>query len=218
MHIVMVTIGTRGDVQPFVAVGKGLTRAGFRVTLATHEDYASFVTEHGLGSRAIGGSFKQLIESDLGREWIESSGSLLRFLELSRRVYEPLVPAWLRDVHVAVSDADAVLFNGAAWRGAYDGAEKRGVPSVAIGLFPVWPNGDHSLFFPRAPWRWLRRWIGEQTLRWMAKIGRRAYDEYRRDLGLAPFRTANPWREMLQAGVHFVHLYSRHIIGLVPPE
>ena len=218
MHVVMVTVGTRGDVQPFVALGKGLSRAGYRVTLATHDDYASFVAEHGLGFRAIGGSFKKIIESDLGREWIESSGSFFRFLELSRRVFEPLVAPWIRDAHDAVSDADALVFSARGWRGAYEGAEKRGVPRIGVGLFPVWPNGDHSVMAPRAPWRWLRRWVDEQAVRGLAKMGRQTYDDHRRDLGLAPFRTANPLREMLQAGVHFLHLYSGHLLGRRPSE
>ena len=45
-----------------MALGKGLAREGYRVTVATHDDYASFVTEHGLGFRPIGGSFKKVVE------------------------------------------------------------------------------------------------------------------------------------------------------------
>lgn len=37
MHIVIATVGTRGDAQPYVALGKVLSARGHRVTLATHE-------------------------------------------------------------------------------------------------------------------------------------------------------------------------------------
>jgi sterol 3beta-glucosyltransferase len=216
MHIIMVTVGTRGDIQPFVALGKGLARAGYRVTIATHDDYASFVTEHGLGFRPVGGSFKKVVESDLGREWIESADNLRRYLDLSRRVFEPLLLDWTRDAHEAVLDADAVVFHGLT-RGAYDCAEKRGVPAIGVNLAPAWPSVEHSMFFPRAPWGWLRRWLSEQALRGMCKLARPAYDEYRRNLGLAAFRTPNPWREMVEAGVHYLYLYSPHV-GHAPSD
>ena len=35
MNVMILTLGSRGDVQPYVALGVGLQRAGHRVTLAT---------------------------------------------------------------------------------------------------------------------------------------------------------------------------------------
>ena len=45
MHIVLVTIGTRGDAQPFVALGMGFAKAGHRVTIATNDDFADLVDQ-----------------------------------------------------------------------------------------------------------------------------------------------------------------------------
>jgi sterol 3beta-glucosyltransferase len=36
MRIILPSIGTRGDVQPYIALALGLLKAGHRVTLATH--------------------------------------------------------------------------------------------------------------------------------------------------------------------------------------
>jgi sterol 3beta-glucosyltransferase len=195
---------------------EGLIVENNRRALRISWDYAAFVTEHGLGFRPIGGSFKKIVESDLGRQWIESGDSLRRYLDLSRRVFEPLLATWMHDAHEAVLDADVVLFHSLA-RGALDCAEKRGVPAIGVSIVPVWPCAEQCMFFPRAPWGWLRRWPGEQTVRGICKLARASYDEHRRKLGLTAFRTANPLREMLEAGVHFLYLYSRHI-GLVSPE
>lgn len=46
--ILIVTIGSRGDIQPFIALGKGLQAAGFEVGLQTSETYKPFVEQHGL--------------------------------------------------------------------------------------------------------------------------------------------------------------------------
>ncbi|CAF0872638.1 unnamed protein product [Adineta steineri] len=48
LTIVMLIVGTRGDVQPFIAFGQTLCAAGHRVRLATHEKFRKYVREHDL--------------------------------------------------------------------------------------------------------------------------------------------------------------------------
>ena len=48
LQIVMLIVGTQGDVQPFVAIGKGLHACGHRVRLATHSDFKEFFLNVGL--------------------------------------------------------------------------------------------------------------------------------------------------------------------------
>ncbi|KAJ0796196.1 putative sterol 3-beta-glucosyltransferase [Helianthus annuus] len=48
LQIVMLIVGTRGDVQPFVAIGKRLQEYGHRVRLATHSNFKEFVKASGL--------------------------------------------------------------------------------------------------------------------------------------------------------------------------
>lgn len=48
MSILILTYGSRGDVQPFVALGRGLQAAGHDVTLATSERFRDFVGDHDL--------------------------------------------------------------------------------------------------------------------------------------------------------------------------
>lgn len=53
--ILMCTMGTRGDVQPFVALGLHLTALGWDVTLAGPPECRAFVAgEHGLQFEDIG--------------------------------------------------------------------------------------------------------------------------------------------------------------------
>lgn len=48
MRISILTVGSRGDVQPFVAFGAGLQDAGHAVRLCTHADFEELATGQGL--------------------------------------------------------------------------------------------------------------------------------------------------------------------------
>ncbi|KAK4270277.1 hypothetical protein QN277_023331 [Acacia crassicarpa] len=60
LQIVILIVGTRGDVQPFVAIGKRLQDYGHRVRLATHSNFKEFVLTSGLEFYPLGGDPKIL--------------------------------------------------------------------------------------------------------------------------------------------------------------
>ncbi|KAH6670033.1 glycosyltransferase family 1 protein [Halenospora varia] len=55
VNIVIQVVGSRGDVQPFVALGQELAAVGHRVRLATHDTFKDFVLSSGLEFFPIGG-------------------------------------------------------------------------------------------------------------------------------------------------------------------
>lgn len=62
LNVVIQVVGSRGDVQPFVALGKVLKASyGHRVRLATHPVFKDFVEEHGLEFFSIGGDPTRLM-------------------------------------------------------------------------------------------------------------------------------------------------------------
>ena len=63
MNIVIQIVGSRGDVQPFVALGKVLKeKYGHRIRLATHGVFKKFVEDAGLEFFNIGGDPANLME------------------------------------------------------------------------------------------------------------------------------------------------------------
>ena len=71
MKVFIGTVGSRGDVQPYVALGMGLEAAGHTVTVCTSSAFESFVTGHGLRYAYMNNDLVELLESDEGREAIE---------------------------------------------------------------------------------------------------------------------------------------------------
>lgn len=65
------TIGSRGDVQPYIALGLGLKKEGHSVTIVTHDEYKSWVQGFGLQHRSAGGDpgalMKLSVENKVGR-------------------------------------------------------------------------------------------------------------------------------------------------------
>ena len=68
MNVFIVTFGSRGDVQPYVALGKGLKASGHDVTICTAEQFQPFISEQGLNYGYMTGDLLKLIETDAGRE------------------------------------------------------------------------------------------------------------------------------------------------------
>ncbi|KAJ5153739.1 uncharacterized protein N7500_009178 [Penicillium coprophilum] len=61
LNIVIQVIGSRGDIQPFIALGKELKAYGHRVRLATHLNFREWVLEAGLEFFNIGGDPEELM-------------------------------------------------------------------------------------------------------------------------------------------------------------
>ncbi|KAH8734160.1 hypothetical protein BGZ61DRAFT_566508 [Ilyonectria robusta] len=61
LNIVIQVVGSRGDVQPFIALGNELQRHGHRVRLATHDTFENFVRNSGLEFYPVGGDPAELM-------------------------------------------------------------------------------------------------------------------------------------------------------------
>jgi hypothetical protein len=61
LHFTCITIGTRGDVQPYIALCKGLMKEGHRCRIATHDEFKGWIEEHGIEFRTVGGDPGELM-------------------------------------------------------------------------------------------------------------------------------------------------------------
>lgn len=136
MRIAIMTVGSRGDVQPFVALGRGLVRAGHRVTLATHARWERLARENGLDHAVLEGGFHRIQETDAGQAWMRGGSRPLEFLRT-------LYPATCRELRrqldgslAACEGAEALVFTPLVPAG-WHLAGCRGLPSVGATLQPL---------------------------------------------------------------------------------
>src|ERR687894_1342441 len=78
LRVVILTLGTLGDVQPFVALGAGLKAAGHEVTLVTGRGLKATVSDRGLRYVALDVDLLELVLSQEGRAAIRSPRGALR--------------------------------------------------------------------------------------------------------------------------------------------
>ena len=209
MHIVMATVGTRGDAQPYVALGAELIRRGHRVTMATHDDHRALAESRGLGFRSVCGSFRAVVETPAGRAWLESSDSPTRYVSAFRACFDPLVDAWLADFDAALADCDAVLAHSFAM-GALVAGSRRKLPMALLSPFAVVPTGEHSLLgLPRIPLLgpWLERTLFRKFFDDVWTVAHAGIARYLAQHGERP--PAGSYRASLLArGVRHLHLAS----------
>lgn len=134
MKIVIITLGTRGDVQPYVALAQGLQAAGHEVSLATGLNFEPFVTEHGVRFAPLRADYYELMNSTEGKAL--KSGNPLRIIQNMKTTVFPLMRNMLNDAWGAAQNADYLIFHPKMFGGPHI-AEKLDIPCVAALAVPM---------------------------------------------------------------------------------
>ncbi|MGF1666860.1 MAG: glycosyltransferase [Acidimicrobiia bacterium] len=159
MRIAILTVGSRGDVQPYTALAIGLGDAGHDVTLATHEPFRGFVESHGVALAPLPGDPREVLGTPEAHELLASGRSIVRFAGRFLKVLKPWFHDLTRATAPLVAEADFVLYSPLAFTGWHQ-AKARGIgtaqavlqPFARTGAFSTVSNGgaDHGRIINRA--------------------------------------------------------------------
>ncbi len=186
MRLTILTSGTRGDVQPYVALGTGLRDAGHAVTLVAPHRFESLVRRYDLNYRPLNLDADALLADPAVQR--EAQGrNFLRMLSVVQRTLGPRYPTLFADYWAACQDSDAIIASGTSF-GAFSCAEKLGVPFFLAALQPFPATREFpSFFLPPGPrlggaYNWLSHLAFQQVL-WLA-VRDWENDWRRQELGL----------------------------------
>jgi sterol 3beta-glucosyltransferase len=132
MRIIVASIGSRGDVQPYINLCQGLQEAGHNVTLATNPTLCPLADTHVIKSVPVGPPVDmgfegaRLMEQSFNNMYI----GLIRVMQLGSRLVEEAYP----DVLKACDGADLVIVSDTGSGSAE--AEKLGIPWISVTLQP----------------------------------------------------------------------------------
>jgi sterol 3beta-glucosyltransferase len=139
MKIALFAMGSQGDVQPYIALGVGLQRAGHDIRLLTHENYEQGVKAHGLEFRAMHGNVQEIIESEKMRALLEK-GNFLAITAYTAEETKKASVLWARDALDACRDVDLIVSGVGGLFTALGVAEKLGLPILQAYVFPFTPT------------------------------------------------------------------------------
>jgi len=218
MKILIVTIGTRGDVQPYVALGQALMASGHEITICTCAHFEPFIREYGLGYAYVNNDFIDFMHSPEGKIILGNAESFWKTLATLVRVISKLgnlQERQMADVWAASKECapDLILYHPKAL-GAPDFAEKLGVPCMLAFWLPLYvpTTSFPAMGFPDLPLGPGYRWLSYQLIRRILLMMSKRVRRWRTQHGLKPRSPGLRMRLPDGRSIPALHGFSRHII------
>ena len=214
MKITIFAAGSRGDIQPCIALSQGLRQAGYQVQLAAPEDFAGFAREHAVDFYPLRGDVQRLMASDTGRKFMQSGGANpLKSIRAIRTLVAPVIAQMTDDAYAACRETDALICLGVQSAFGQTIAEALRLPVINLEPTPLlptrafaapsWPlqknlGGLHNylsgLAMLQVVWQWYHPFV----------------NEFRQRLGLRAVNAAQAYRALRSTPM--VSAYSSTII------
>jgi len=208
MKFVLAFYGTRGDVEPGVAVGRELLRRGHNVRMAVPPDLVGFAESAGLLAVAYGPDTQAWLEATRNF-WTRLFRNFWRIKEVAkllRESREPGTRCWgeMSTTLTSLTDGADLLITGLSYQElAANVAEYCDVPLATVLWLPIRVNG-HLL--PRLPAPLIRSAM--TVYEWLVWRGvKKAEDVQRRELGL-PKATGPAPRRIAERGSLEIQAYD----------
>lgn len=126
MHITILALGSRGDIQPYAALGSGLKSAGHQVRFVTFESFAALIGEMGLEFHPIAGDAQALVAGG-GTSLL---GLVRSFTGLAKGYARSLSDPCLGETDLIINQLPGGMYG-------YDLAEKYKVPMALASVIPL---------------------------------------------------------------------------------
>jgi sterol 3beta-glucosyltransferase len=201
VKVLILTMGTRGDVQPYIALAQELQRRGHKAVLGAPKRFADLVTQHGVLFEGLDDGPLRVLDSESAVGEVVTGGARAKLALMRRmpamfaRVFED---CWRIASTGPGAGADLVVHNGQIMAGQHV-AEKLGVPAVLALPMPLYvPTREFPWLGQQFP-SWLPGGVNRLTYGGMkapALMFGRTVDRWRAELGL-PRRRG--WHDPLRA-------------------
>ena len=185
MKFVVASYGTRGDVEPCVAVGSELLRRGHEVRMAVPPDQIGFAESAGLAAVPYGPDTQVWwgAHRDLWTRFFDNFWKIQDLIRLFREIGQSVIEYWEQITTTLTSLADGadllVTFLNFEPPAA-NVAEYYDIPLATVHVFPVRANGQVWPFLPSPLGRYALTVYGWANWRGVKRFD----DAQRRQLGL----------------------------------
>ena len=139
MQIAIIAIGSRGDVQPYVALGKGLRDAGHAVKVLASSDFRELVTAQGLEFADVGGGLESVAR---GMQDLLEKGNFLKILASMNAAARQMAPRAAANGLEACRGADRIVAGLGGLGVGFSLAEKLDLPFLPALVYPFTPTRE----------------------------------------------------------------------------
>ncbi|MFI5139977.1 MAG: glycosyltransferase [Sphingobacteriales bacterium] len=185
MNIGIFTYGSRGDVQPYIALALGLMENGHQVTLAAPENFSSFVEGFGIAFHPLFGNAEEGMNSQEGQSVMKSENTIKLMKYFYKVLHDIKIP--LRKSFLEGFDkVDFIIANLATLQITSAIAEKQN-KKIAFTYFmpPVVPTAEFPLAdFDFLNFPWYNKLTYKLTYTFYWKFIKEETREFREELGL----------------------------------
>lgn len=190
MRVLLFGFGSRGDVQPFIALGMGLKAAGYDVAVAAGTNFQSLVESAGLGYEPIRVDIERFMQEDIGKDWLSNSSQNPRTeLNNMRRMTEAIAEEVAEDLLACSARADVFISGLLTVEALHTLAEVQHKIHIQGLLAPFAPTAAGSAglqaLMPRRS-SIINRWFGYAIEAMLFSALRKPSDILRERLGLPP--------------------------------
>ncbi len=220
MRIDILAIGSRGDVQPFIALGLGLRMAGHAVRVVTLDGFEGLVRGCGLDHLSIGRSPREIAGSTAGREWVKRRGSTTGFMNGFVRVATSLIEAGVNSYWGACQDVEALIVSGMGLLVGVHIADRLRVPLIRVQLSPFarthydWAGRKTLLTAVRGEWTAFLHAVFRRLI-W-SKLRPTANEVRQEVLSLPPLTSGDPFSAMDRKRLLVLDAYSPTVVPRPP--
>jgi len=109
MKIALLTLGTRGDVQPYAVLGQALKKRGHHVTLSTAKNFEQLVKSYDIDFVPVEADFQEILNSSEGKKMMKANPLAIK-RNLNTWVY-PLITNSLTVFYALAKESDIVLYH-----------------------------------------------------------------------------------------------------------
>lgn len=143
MKITIIAFGTRGDVQPVVALGKALKAAGHSLRVLAGANFQNWINQHGLEAVASKIDIQAVMESELGRDWIEKGSNPVTQMRIIKKLTEQTGWQMMTDAWETCRDSEVIFSSFTSDIYALSIAEKLRAKHVSVPFQPaLFPTRD----------------------------------------------------------------------------
>lgn len=216
MNIMMMAFGSRGDVQPFLALAVALQKRGHHVTLAATKDFEDLINTHGVTYLPIPISTTSVMDLNSTKQVTDKGVTIRSLIAVWREIVPQIKWAMQQatfETAAACEGIDLLISHGFQMPFAYAIHQHLRIPLILSIAAPVIPTREFPIF-PPVPFgsRWYNPLTFRILVRLMYALTTEPTNAYRKSVGLPTVSTGEMVRLLCDSGNIPIYMhYSKHL-------